>query len=379
MPRKSKKRRASWASITEVERGRKYRIRYWAQTPSGYRRVSETVRGTLMDAERRRAELMLDHSEDAPKPTVGECWRKWYLPDAERRVADGELAKQSLGRYRSLWEHHIAPAWDSTPVDAVRPLSVQQWLLTLSRSSAQGCVPVMRQVMEYAVRYEHIPTNPMSVKYVMPAKSTSKTLDDGAWSPDELVEVWRACVGTPLEAVVLLCGFGSLRLGEALGIRPADVDRGEVGGVTVAYVTVDSQIDASGTEVGTVKNRWSYRTAVLAGIPAERLCEIAAASDEFVAEDERGGAMNQDYARRAFDALIADAGVERHTPRALRRSWQTMARWTLRLPPWITERMMGHVGEGVTGRSYDRPDAEVISEAVAEAWRERGFVHEVPL
>lgn len=378
MPRRAKKRRASWASITEVERGRKYRIRYWSQTPSGYRRVSETVRGTIMDAERRRAELMLDHSEDAPKPTVGDCWERWYLPDARRRVDDGELARQSLEHYESTWRNHVEPRWGDVQVDQVKPLAVQQWLLTLTRSQATGVLPVMRQVLEYAVRFECIPANPMAVKYSMPPKSTSKTLDDGAWSPDELVEVWRACVGTPLEAVVLLCGFGSCRLGEALGARPSDVELREVGGIPIACVRIDSQIDGRGRDTNSVKNRWSERTVVLAGAPALRIAEIAELSDEYLAEDQRGGAMNQVYARTAFKALLESAGVQHHTPRALRRSWETIARWTLRLPPWLTERMMGHTGDGVTGRSYDRPEVDEFAEALADAWRERGFVADVP-
>lgn len=374
MSRKRTKRRASWASITEVERGRKYRIRYWSQTPSGYRRVSETVRGTLMDAERRRAELMLDHSEDAPVPTVGMCWARWYLPDAQRRVDDGELARQSLERYQSTWRAHIEPRWASTPVDQVRPLAVQQWLLTLKRNAANNCIQLMRQIIEYSVKFEHIPSNPMNVKYSLPARSTTNTQEDGVWSPDELVEVWRACANTPLEAVVLLCGFGSCRVGEALGARSSDVTRKDVDGTIIACVRIDSQIDAHGREVGTTKNRWSTRTVVLAGNPAARLLELAASKDGYLAEDERGGSMTQDYARIAFKSLLTAAGAPIHTLRALRSTWATIARWTLRIPSWHIEPMMGHVGDGVTGRHYDRPEEDEFAAVLADAWREHGFV-----
>ena len=364
--------------MTEVSPG-VWRIRYWAaDDEGGYRRRSKTVRGTRKDAGDIMAQLRVDHSQDAPQPSVRDCWKRWYLPDARRRVDDGELARQSLEHYESTWRNHVEPRWGGVQVDQVKPLAVQQWLLTLTRSQATGVLPVMRQVLEYAVRFECIPANPMAVKYSMPPKSTSKTLDDGAWSPDELVEVWRACVGTPLEAVVLLCGFGSCRLGEALGARPSDVELREVGGIPIACVRIDSQIDGRGRDTNSVKNRWSERTVVLAGAPALRIVEIAQSSDEYLAEDQRGGAMNQVYARTAFKALLESAGVPHHTPRALRRSWETIARWTLRLPPWLTERMMGHTGGGVTGRSYDRPEVDEFAEALADAWRERGFVADVP-
>ena len=91
--RTRRKRRSAWASVTELEKGQRYRIRYWAKGSDGqYRRRSETVRGTAMDAERRRAELMLDHSEDAPCPTVGQAWERWALPDMERRVEGGDIS-----------------------------------------------------------------------------------------------------------------------------------------------------------------------------------------------------------------------------------------------------------------------------------------------
>lgn len=53
---KRTRRRDAWASITEVRAGEVYRIRYWSSGPDGYRRRSETVRGTRRDAERRRTQ-----------------------------------------------------------------------------------------------------------------------------------------------------------------------------------------------------------------------------------------------------------------------------------------------------------------------------------
>lgn len=56
MPRKRKQRRAAWASITTIDDGARYRIRYWGKDSKGtYRRMSRTVRGTRKDAERVRA------------------------------------------------------------------------------------------------------------------------------------------------------------------------------------------------------------------------------------------------------------------------------------------------------------------------------------
>jgi hypothetical protein len=126
MPRR-KSKRSAWASITEVRAGECYRIRYWSAGPDGYRRRSCTIRGTRKQAEQRRAELMLAHSDDAPCPTVGEVWERWYLPATVRRVDDGDLSEHTLMQTRSTWNRHVSPRWESVPCDAVRPLHIQQW------------------------------------------------------------------------------------------------------------------------------------------------------------------------------------------------------------------------------------------------------------
>ena len=120
-----RKQRSAWASITEVRRGEVYRIRYWASGADGYKRRSKTIRNaTRLDAERVRSELMLEHSEDAPCPTVAQTWERWVLPDMEQRVATGDLAPKSLEQYNSAWRKHVEPVWGSVSCDAVRPLRV---------------------------------------------------------------------------------------------------------------------------------------------------------------------------------------------------------------------------------------------------------------
>ena len=46
-------------------------------------------------------------------------------------------------------------------------------------------------------------------------------------------------------------------------------------------------------------------------------------------------------------------------------------RWSLRLPPHVTEPLMGHVaasGGRVTAAHYDRPGAEQVARVVADAY-----------
>lgn len=52
MPRRAM--RSDWGSVQEIDRVRRYRLRFWAETPEGYKRCSETVRGTRRTAHRRK-------------------------------------------------------------------------------------------------------------------------------------------------------------------------------------------------------------------------------------------------------------------------------------------------------------------------------------
>jgi len=367
MPRR--KTRAAWASITEVERGARYRIRFWAKgTDGSYKRRSETVRGTRKDAERRRAELMLEHSEDAPCPTVGQAWERWALPDLERRVEDGDLAPHSLVLYRSVWTRHVAPTWADVPLYAVRPLAVQQWLYGLPRTAAEQGTKLLSKVMDYAVRYEVVPHNPMREKYLMPSKSTVQRRDDGVWSLAELGPLWASLRGQWFEPAFLLAAFGGLRVGESLGPMASEVELRDVGGVPVALVAVARQVDGHGRATGRLKTAQSERTAVIAGRAALRLAELADAAPDGcpLTSDGLGGFQSQRRLNAEWQALGAP-----HPYRNLRNSWQTWMRWELRVPPYLIEPMMGHRLAGVTGAHYDRPAADMFAEVVADAYRSR--------
>ena len=363
-----RRRRSAWATISEVERGRRYRIRYWGKDADGeYRRMSETVRGTRRDAELRRSELMLGHSEDAPCPTVAQAWERWVLPSYERRVEEGTFGAGSLRQYLSGWSAHVEPTWAAVPLDAVRPLAVQQWLSGLTYSQALVGVKVLSAVMDAAVRYECCDHNPMREKYLMPPKSTVRRRDKGVWTLAELMRLWDGVRGEWFEPAFVLAAFGGCRVGESLGALARDVELRVVGGVPVALVSIERQVDWAGHATDVLKTDESRRVAVVAGRAARRLAEIAAALPPAcpLTNDGFGGYQSQGRLNRAWK----DAGAE-HPFRNLRNSWQTWMRWEVGLPPYYIEPLMGHKVRGVTGQHYDRPTPEVLAAAVARAYDE---------
>ena len=366
MPRR-KKRRSAWGSIAQVD-ATTYRIRWWGKSADGtYRRMSETVRGTRKDAERRRAELMLLHSEDAPCPTVAQAWERWALPTYERRVDDGELAPRSLKQYQSAWSAHVAPRWADVPCDAVRPLHVQQWIDTLGRSQATSATRLLSAILDHAVRYEVVGHNPMRERYLMPSASTVERRDAGIWTAAQLLERWDALRGSWMEPAFILAAFGGLRVGESLGVRACRVHDASAA-VPCAVVEVAEQVENRGGPTERLKTASSARVAAIVGPPAARLLGLAAQVDDawFLTHDGAGAHSPQSRLLAAWQR-----GGAEHPFRNLRNSWQTWMRYDLRAPRWLIERLMGHVAGDVSEMYYDRPDAARLAEMMRDLYAER--------
>lgn len=362
-----KGRRAAWGSVEEMVRGKKYRLRYWASTPEGYRRVSEIVYGTRADAEDVRAQRRLDHGRERPTPTVRDAYERWWLPSFERRVSEGDASKNSLRVFRSTWNRWCDPTWGAVEVSCVRPMDVQDWLLTMPLSVSRRARSLMTGVMDYCVRYELVPTNPFRAKYDMPSASTSETKDRGLWTTDEIVRLCDAARGEWFEGALLVQAFGGTRVGETLGVMAADVSPCETGCGTVALVGIHRQVSNHGEVTQKLKNSQSDRVVPIPGAPGERILSIASQRDGWLTSDGLGDHASQRAYGRAVARCAGRVGLDQHPVRSLRNAWETRMRWEWGLPPYVVEPMMGHAGRDVTGQYYDRPSPETMAQVVAEA------------
>lgn len=375
MPRK----RSTWGCVTRLGRDR-YRLRWWELERGEYARRSEVVHGTRREAERRLAEIRggLDETERGPRRvgrrvTVGQAWERWLLPKLEREVEDGRRARQTLRQLESAWRRHVAPRWADVRVDDVAPLDVQEWLLGMTRMPATAALGLLRRTLDLAQLYGHVQANVARNRYEMPQAQASRP--EGAYTAAQLAEIARAARGTLCEPAVLLCAFGSCRTGEALGVACGDVSFVRERGHVVAVAEVRRQVRSDGTVSDTLKNRWSRRPVVVPEPWSLRLMELVSerltAGEEWLSDDGLGRPRTQYVTLRSWSALFAEGGPLGHLTdlrmRALRRSWETYVRWDLGVAPERVEKMMGHVGHGVTGRHYDRPDARQFVDTILDA------------
>ena len=372
MPRKRKKCRRAWGSITEVDPGRRYVLRWVENTPEGRKRRTKTVRGTYREADLELSRLQVEHADrgDRPVPTVGCAYEMWYVPWMDRRVAEGKAKDGTRRAYDTVWRRHIAPRWGSVPVDSIRPADVQEWLYSLPAATAQQAVSVLRRVLDFAVRYEVIPVNKMRLPYEMPTRrafSRSTEVYDLARA-ERVLESLR---GSASEAPYILACFGSARTGEALGVRADEVERAESHGLVLATVPVVRRMGWAGDlplSDGDLKTPQSERTLVIPEPYGARLLEIAAeriaGGCEWLAD--RGDGLPP--SRASMRAIwMRDAGADAIPFANLRNSWRTISQYEWGVDPDTLELLMGHVIPTTTGRHYLRPSIDDLVDAVAKA------------
>lgn len=369
-----RRQRSSFGSVTKLDRDT-WRLRWWADTPEGRRRVSETVHGTRRQAEDRLAEIRCEvGSEQGGSVTVGKAWELWYAPDCAQRLEEGSLAPGTWRNAEAHWSRNIAPRWAHVPCTQVRPLDVQEWLLTMSWSNARLSKIVLGQVMAMAAMYGACESNPLLLKYRLPKNTSGQAV---VLTLDQLRCAWSAVHGSVIEAPYLLAAFGSARVGESLGVMASEVELREAFGVPVAVAQIVRQVEYDGTVVDRLKNQQSRRHVVLPGRVGLRLAELASTAVAeglaWLADDGTGAPVSQRRVATLWAKALKSAGMERVPFKNLRNSWATFTHWQLGIDPLMVDKMMGHSTGSVLAKHYDRPDVDLFVETVAKAYAEHPY------
>ena len=133
-----KQRRRVWGSVTEMRRGKKYVLRWMQNTPQGRRRKTKTVYGTYREACAELDRIHVEHADDAPVPTIAKAYETWLVPKMAAQVEAGTLAPNTRDLVLRSWKNYVGPRWGQAPVDQLRAVELQDWLLTLPASIADA-------------------------------------------------------------------------------------------------------------------------------------------------------------------------------------------------------------------------------------------------
>jgi integrase len=216
----------------EVKRRRKgpdvWVYRHRTPKAGGRRKQASVMIGTVeqyptkAQAWRATESLRLSANPDNPQATqvtfraLAEKYRTDELP---------ELRHSTQLAYSSYLDTHILPKWGDYPLDAIRPIAVEQWLKTLSlaRKTKGSIRNLMRLLFNSAMRWEFmdIRENPMKLVRV---KGVSKREKEPRVLTLSECHRLLAELGEPYHTMVALSIATGLRCSELFALKWSDFD-----------------------------------------------------------------------------------------------------------------------------------------------------------
>ena len=179
----------------------------------------------------------------------------------EDKLKHSELRASTYTMYKRYWDCHVKPAFGNLPVSAIKPADIQEWLLGLKKSSAHKVLMLLKQVLDKCVMFETIQANPAAVSFRMPTTVTERNKE--VFALRDLLKAIEAAKGTPAYYIAVLCGIGSCRVGEAMGVKAEDIKPYVYKGKTLAVIELQLQYSASNTVEDILKTGNSKRPVII--------------------------------------------------------------------------------------------------------------------
>jgi integrase len=150
--------------------------------------------------------------------------------------------------YQSYIKNHISPRWAESPMNAIRPMVVEDWLrkLTLAPKTKSHIRSLMHTVFQCAERWELIDKNPIQLVRV---KGGTKRLKTPRVLTPEQFESLLPFLREPYRTMVLIAGCLGLRVSEIVALQWRDFD--------FESLTLLIQRSAVHGRVGDVKTEYS--------------------------------------------------------------------------------------------------------------------------
>ncbi len=249
---------------------------------------------------------------------------------AERRRTDGRaLAPRTRELYRRLLDDRLLPTFGHRRLNSIRTDDVRRWHSHQAERSgpiqAAKAYRLLRAVLNTAVEDERIAANPCRLRGAGNERSPERPFVDA-----HIVLALADAIEDRYRTLVLLAGFGGLRLGELIALRRHDIDL-PAGTVRVERQTVEL---AHGERLETApKTDAGIRTVHLPatitaalGRHLDQYCDPT--PDALVFTGPLSDGLRRATLYKAWDAARHQAGVERLHLHDLRHAAGTLAAQT---------------------------------------------------
>lgn len=197
-------------------KGHAWRVQYRSpdgksRTKQGFRTKTEAQAWADINAAHIHGQDWID--PNAGKVTIGELGERWL-------ATKNKLKPSTVEWYGHVLESGVYPAWKHTPVQTVKKSTVKEWIANYDASNAwiRHCHSVLSQVIDLAVDDRSIRENPVR-GVPLPAKAKPRHV---YLTMEQLVALAKECKDR--KDLILLLGTSGLRWGEAIALRPMDLD-----------------------------------------------------------------------------------------------------------------------------------------------------------
>lgn len=206
------------ASIAKYQAasGVRWRVQYTDPTK---KRRTKTGFKTKKAAEHWCAENIIERNTGSwidpqkQRITVADIHKNWVKRLNKR--------KESYRRQNEInWKNHVQPRWGNVQVGQISQIEVQQWVdeLNLAASTIRHLHSQLAGILDYAMSMKAISTNPAR-GINLPKKAAPRHV---YLTPQQLSLFVSSC--TTKGDLALLLGTTGLRWGEAVALRPMDID-----------------------------------------------------------------------------------------------------------------------------------------------------------
>jgi integrase len=224
--------------------------------------------------------------------------------------------------YQSYIKNQIRPRWADTPMSAVKPIAVEDWLrnLTPAPKTKSHVRSLMHTIFQCAERWELIDRNPIKLLRVKGGTKRLKTPRGRA--PDQFHSL-LPLIREPYRTMVLIAGCLGLRVSEIVGLQWGDFD--------FPGLTLLIQRSVVHGRVGDVKTEYSrdsvpLDTAVVEALLLHRERSSSTPEGWLFANPVTGRPYHQEeiqkkHIRKAGVATGISGDIGWHTFRHSYRSW----------------------------------------------------------
>jgi integrase len=308
------------ASIERRERDGQLRwlVRY--RDPTGRQRARTFHR--KVDAEAWMAETQVDLARGTwrdprrGRMTLAAWWAAWW----PTTVAN--LRASTRARDESYWRAYVEPTFAGWPLAGIDRLAVQRWVADLagrglSPATTGKAAQLLGKVLAAAVDAGILAENPARrVKVPAVDREPPRFL-----TPAEVARL-AAAIRPQYRALVLLLGYGGLRIGEAAALRREHVDvlRGEVT-VAATLAEVGGHLVEGPPKTRAARRRVGLPRPVVEELTAHLIAFGTSEPAARVFIGPEGGPLRVNAFRaRAWRPAVAAAGLAPLTPHDLRHT-----------------------------------------------------------